>query len=58
MTLSDSPAVAVKRSQRDGANSKSHRKSEKGHRFFLSDNEYIVSRSQEHKNGYSFTLLC
>ena len=28
-----------------------------GHRFFLSDNEYAVSRSQEHKDAYFFYLL-
>jgi hypothetical protein len=28
-----------------------------GHRFFLSDNEYVISRSQEHKDGYVFYLV-
>jgi len=28
-----------------------------GHRFFLSENEYVVSRSHEHKEGYFFYLV-
>ena len=28
-----------------------------GHRFFLSDNEYVVSRSQGHKDAYFFYLV-
>jgi hypothetical protein len=28
-----------------------------GHRFFLSDNEYVISRSPEHKDAYFFYLV-